>query len=86
MTGLLLSYFFKLPFSLLLMGIVAVFAGIAGQIGDLAESALKRASNCKDSGKILPGHGGVLDRIDALLFGVPICYFAFLISVRLISI
>ncbi len=49
-------------------------AGIAGQVGDLFESELKRSSRIKDSGGILPGHGGFLDRIDALLFASPVAY------------
>jgi len=61
-----------LPWGLCAIFFVAV--GIAGQVGDLFESELKRTSHVKDSGGLLPGHGGFLDRIDALLFAAPVAY------------
>jgi phosphatidate cytidylyltransferase len=54
---------------------LCICVGIIGPIGDLFESTLKRAGNIKDSGSILPGHGGILDRIDAILFVLPVLYF-----------
>ncbi|WP_079529876.1 phosphatidate cytidylyltransferase [Halobacillus hunanensis] len=64
------------PFShsLFIVLIVTIIISIAGQIGDLVESALKRHYAVKDSGKILPGHGGVLDRFDSLIFMLPILH------------
>ncbi len=77
-TAVVLNLFFEFQ----MHWAVAIFAGIlmgaSGQIGDLVESAVKRVSGYKDSGWIFPGHGGVLDRIDSLLFAAPVCYGIFL--------
>jgi phosphatidate cytidylyltransferase len=58
-------------------GVLAVGAllGVVGQVGDLAESVLKRTVGLKDTAAIIPGHGGVLDRIDSLLFNLPAFYY-----------
>ena len=55
-------------------GLLSVVVNMAGQLGDLAESALKRGAGVKDSSGLLPGHGGLLDRVDSTLFALPVVY------------
>ena len=84
--GFIFSVIFFKDFSLSFLMIPASFMlAIAGQIGDLFESAMKRASNIKDSGSILPGHGGMLDRIDGLLLAIPVLYVYLIFIVRVNS-
>ena len=67
------SFWIRIPLPHLL--IMAAIGNIAGQMGDLLESAYKRSAGVKDSGGLLPGHGGILDRIDALILCIPVIWY-----------
>lgn len=73
-TGIIVWKFFYNQFSLLHWISVSVIVGIFAQLGDLFESNLKRSVKVKDSSNLIPGHGGVLDRFDSILFAVPALY------------
>jgi phosphatidate cytidylyltransferase len=73
--ALLFAFLSPLTESPLHLMVIGLVLSIFGQVGDLVESAFKRHYGVKDSGNILPGHGGVLDRTDSWLFVFPILYF-----------
>jgi phosphatidate cytidylyltransferase len=74
--SLLVAVFFArwMQIDVVVLMVVAGLANIAGQMGDLIESAYKRGASVKDSGKLLPGHGGVLDRVDSLILAAPVVW------------
>jgi phosphatidate cytidylyltransferase len=63
------------PFTLTQCLAVGCLLAVLGQLGDLSESLLKRSAGVKDSGVLIPGHGGILDKVDGILFGAPALYY-----------
>jgi phosphatidate cytidylyltransferase len=70
--GFCLQHFFLPELPLLQMILIAAVSGAFAQVGDLFESLIKRLADVKDSGRIMPGHGGFLDRLDGVLFAAPV--------------
>ncbi|RRR66588.1 MAG: phosphatidate cytidylyltransferase [Candidatus Viridilinea halotolerans] len=79
LTALVAVPLLGLPIGYLAAGLIGAIAGIAGPLGDLGESLIKRQIGVKDSGQLIPGHGGLLDRMDSLLFVGPVVYYGVLL-------
>ncbi len=75
LAGLIANLVFSIDIPLNHCLIMALFCGMIGQFGDLTESIMKRNAGVKDSGQLIPGHGGILDRVDGLMFGGPLFYY-----------
>ena len=72
--ALITNTYFGMNFNYIYMIIFGIVAGISGQFGDLSASAIKRFCKIKDFGNVMPGHGGILDRCDSIMFVAPIVY------------
>jgi len=73
--SLIIKYGFELNINYTVYYLIAILCGVAAQIGDLTASAIKRSGHIKDFGNIMPGHGGVMDRVDSLMFVAPIVFY-----------
>ena len=81
LAAMVFGHYSSLAWSTAYLVLIGAFLGLVSMVGDLFESMLKRGADIKDSSNLLPGHGGVLDRIDSLLFALP-AYYTFLVLIK----
>lgn len=74
---------FGLPLSLWVTALIGLVAGIAGPVGRSVRVVIKRQAGLKDAGSLIPGHGGILDRIDSVLFSAPAIYITLMLTMAL---
>jgi len=79
--GVIVNAYFDLKISFVVLTLLGLFCGVISQIGDWSASAIKRYVDIKDFGNIMPGHGGVLDRFDSILFVAPVVYFVLVLLI-----
>lgn len=82
--GLLFRLFFPVSISFWQMVILTLSCAVSTNAGDLIESAIKRSSNVKDSGTLMPGRGGILDSIDSILFSAPVYYYILTLIIKMV--